>query len=239
MKNNPSLYFDLWRKKDFKELIMAYTQTANLYHTKDEMRIGFAEMLDKYTTEGKISYSGTLKQWSSAYTLGRELGIFRKKVGEAYELSKLAQDFLESKIVGSEYLLNYLLNLNQIINSQIVHPLYEVLMVIERNNGYVSKNEMIDIDAFHLSVKTKTNRSQLVNILIKRMIEAEIIEKTSQKDIYSLTSKFTLDELLSNCNKSPKTYKEFEKMSHEDYVDMLSVPSPLVQRYKGVRKNNE
>ncbi len=232
MNNNESLYFDIWRKKDFKALLMAYTQTASQFKTQEEMRVGFAEMLDRYVEGGRQKYTGTQKQWSSAYTLGRELGVFRRKLGERYELSRLATDFLNSKILASEYLLNYLLNFNQLIDGQIVHPLFEVLSVIRTNGGTITKNNVQNISAFNLSAKSPANQRQIVNILFHRMVEAQIIEATAQKDVFRLTSKYSLEDLLKHCIKLDKSPQEFEKMTHEEYVDMLSVPNHIMRVYR-------
>lgn len=230
MNNNESLYFDIWRKKNFKALLMAYTQTANKFKTHEEMKVGFAEMLDKYVG-GRQKYTGTQKQWFSAYTLGRELGVFRRKVGESYELSRLAKDFLDSKILASEYLLNYFLNLNQLIDSRIVHPLFEILSVIHTNGGTITKDNVKNISLFNLSAKNPTNQRQIVNILFHRMVEAQIIEATGHLELFKLTSKYSLDILLKHCNRLNKSPQEFEQMSHEHYVDMLSVPSHLISVY--------
>ncbi|UTI43285.1 hypothetical protein [Niallia sp. RD1] len=232
MRNNESLYFDIWRKKDFKALLMAYTQTAHLYKTQEEMRTGFAEMLDMYVEGGKKKYIGTKKQWLSAYTLGRELGVFRRKVGEHYELSKLAKDFLDSKILASEYMLNYLLNFNQLISGKVVHPLYEVLMVIRENGGTITKNNINNISEFNLSAKTPANQRQIVNIFLHRLVDAKILEPTGQRDLYRLTNKIDLEELIKHCNIYNKSADEFENIEHEDFVDMLSYPSPLIQVYR-------
>ncbi|MBT2641914.1 hypothetical protein J7I80_06740 [Bacillus sp. ISL-41] len=232
MRNNESLYFDIWRKRDFRNLLMAYTQTANQFRTQEDMRIGFGKMLDKYVDGGKKKYSGTKKQWMSAYTLGRELGVFRRKKGESYELSRLARDFLESRILASEYLLNYLLNFNQLIDGQIVHPLYEVLLVIKTNGGTVTRNNIINIPNFNLSSKTTENQRQIINIFIHRMIEAKIIEPTTQKEVFRLTSRYNLENLMQSCCKSDKSPEEFEEMTHEEYVDMLSVPNTIIQVYR-------
>jgi len=232
LKNNPGLYFDIWRKKDFKSLIMAYTQTAYRFKTEEEMRKGFAEMLDKYVEGGRSKYTGTKKQWSSAYTLGRELGIFRRKIGESYELSRLAIDFLESRILASEYLLNYLLNLNQLIDGKVIHPLWEVLCSILKNDGIITKNDVKNIEDFKLCNRSKENQRQIINVFFHRMVEAGILESSSKKDVYRLTTQYTLVDLMENCIPYKKTPEEFEKMDHEAYVDMISFPNPLINVYK-------
>ncbi|WP_243388022.1 hypothetical protein [Bacillus kexueae] len=232
MRNNESLYFDIWRKKSFKELIRAYTQTAYLYKTHEEMVVGFGEMLDLYVEGGKGKYRGREKQWSSAYTLGRELGVFKRKVGEAYELSNLAKDFLNSKLLASEYMLNYLLNFNQLICGQVVHPLYQVLIVMKENGGTITKDNIISIPEFNLSAKTADNQKQIANIFLHRMVDAEIIESTEVRDRYRLTNRCDINDLIEHCNIYKKSAEDFKEMKHEDFVDMLSNPNPLIRIYR-------
>ncbi|WP_026561600.1 hypothetical protein [Bacillus sp. J37] len=232
MKNNESLYFDIWRKKDFRALLRVYTQTANQFKTQEEMLIGFGEMLDRYIEGGRQKYVGTKKQWLSAYTLGRELGIFRSKIGESYELSRLAKSFLESKILGSEYLLLYLLNLNQLIGGKLIHPFFEVLSVVKQNGGQITKNNVINIPEFRLSQKSQANQRQIVNVFFHRMVEAQVLEPTTERDTYRITSRYLLDQLIENCFKINKSPEEFERMQHEEYVDMLSTPNSLVPVYR-------
>ncbi|MCM2676414.1 hypothetical protein [Alkalicoccobacillus plakortidis] len=232
MKDNKSLYFDIWRKREFRALLRVYTQTANQFKTQEEMILGFGKMLDRYVEGGHQKYIGTKKQWSSAYTLGRELGVFRSKIGESYELSRIAKSFLESKILGSEYLLLYLLNLNQLIGGKLVHPFYEVLMVVKQNGGQITKNNVKNIPQFRLSQIKQDNQRQIVNVFFHRMVEAQVIEATSEKDTYRITSRYSLDQLIKNCYIINKLPEENERMQHEEYVDMLSTLNPLVPTYK-------
>lgn len=226
MKNNSNLYFDIWRKRNFKSLVQAYIYTASTYHTKTEMRLGFGYALDKYVAGGRGSYEGTTKQWYSAYILGRELGIFyRENDFGGYFLSNLAEEVLEDKITAEEYLTNYFLNFNQLINGQVVHPLREILMCIADNNGKITVNEIKRIRKFNFHANTEKNQNQLINILLHRLIDAEILEE-SNKEYY--LKKYKFSDLFENLYIYSGTATEFEKMSHEEFVELLSNKSQLL-----------
>ncbi|MEG0260261.1 MAG: hypothetical protein RR651_10345 [Lysinibacillus sp.] len=226
MKNNSSIYFDIWRKRNFKNLIHAYIETAAKYPTKIEMRLGFGYALDKYVEGGRGSYEGTLKQWYSAYTLGRELGVFySENENGGYDLSPMANDVLLGKIDLEDYLVNYFINFNQLINGKVVHPLKEIIICIADNNGEITIEDVKRIKSFNLEVKQDKNKNQLANILLNRLVEANILSKNVKE--YRL-QKYQFSELFQYINVYEGTSSEFEKMSHEEYVVMLSKESLLI-----------
>ncbi|GAS83747.1 hypothetical protein [Paenibacillus amylolyticus] len=229
MKDQESLYFDIWRKANFKDLLRAYTAAVENYND-GEIATGFGNTLDTYVEGGKKKYTGTPKQWSSAYTLGRELGIFKDGKDRRYVLSNLAMDFLKSKIVSHEYLLIYLLNLNQLINGKVVHPLNEVLQLFNENKT-IEKSSIYNIEKFHLYKRTLDNRSQITNILLNRMIDAKIIRKSPTKGHYELY-KYPLEQLIESCVTWSKSSFEFEKLTHNDYVEMVSAPNTIIKLYR-------
>lgn len=229
MKNQESLYFDIWRKANFKDLIRAYTAAVEKY-SDTEIAVGFGEALDAYVDGGKKKYIGTPKQWSSAYTLGRELGVFKDGENRRYDLSNLAIDFLMSKIVSHEYLLNYLLNLNQLINSKVVHPLNEVLQLF-RGNTTIEKGSIYNIECFNLYNRSLENRSQIANILLNRMLDAKIIRNATIKGSYEL-DKYPLDQLIQSCVLWDESPANFEELTHNDYVEMISAPNKLIKPYR-------
>lgn len=231
MKNNPSIYFDIWRKRNFKKLVKAYTKVAETYSNKTLMRENFGEFLDRYV-DSRGTYEGTVKQWNSAYTLGRELGVFyRENEDTGYDLSPLANATLTSQITLDEYLLIYLLNLNQIINGQIVHPLKEILTILSDNDNTITVNNILNIPSFNLSVKKIKNQRQLVNVFLHRLVEAQILEKTSSTT-YRMTTKYTLGDLFNSLYEFSGTLEEFQEYEHEQYVEMLSQPVVLVPHYR-------
>lgn len=231
MRNNPSIYFDIWRKRNFKKLVKAYTKVAETFSNKTSMRENFGDFLDRYV-DSRGTYAGTVKQWHSAYTLGRELGVFYKENDQSgYDLSPLANATLTSQITLDEYLLIYLLNLNQIINGEIVHPLKEILNVLTDNDNTITVSNIIDIQAFNLAVKKPDNQRQMANVFLHRLVEAQILEKINATT-YRLTSKYTLNDLYDSLYEFNGTLEEFQEYEHEQYVEMLSQPVNLVPHYR-------
>jgi len=229
MKNNDSLYFDNWRKRYFKKLIKAYTKVAELHPTKDAMRENFGDFLDRYV-DSRGSYTGTPKQWHTAYILGRELGVFYRDNGQSgYELSPLAKATLTSQITLEQYLLIYLLNLNQLINGTVVHPLKEVLDFISVNET-LTKEDIIKIPAFNLLATPREDPFQLSRIFLHRLVESEILVKTNNTS-YQLGIKYTLEDLYNSINEYSGSAKEFENLEHSKNVEMLSQPVNLVPQY--------
>lgn len=229
MKNNESLYFDIWRKKNFKKLVKAYTKVAEVYPTKEAMRENFGVFLDKYV-DSRGRYTGTQKQWNSVYTLGRELGVFyRENDQSGYDLSPLAQATLTSQITLEQYLLIYLLNLNQLINGILVHPLKEILNFISVN-GTITKQNLIHIPEFNLLTKPSDNQNQLANVFLHRLVESEILVK-SNKTTYQLGTKYTIEELYNSINEYSDSATKFADLDHSQYVEMLSQQVNLVPQY--------
>lgn len=231
MKNNPSIYFDIWRKRNFKKLIKAYTKVAEMHPSKTEMRENFGDFLDRYV-DSRGTYAGTVKQWQSAYTLGRELGVFYRENDETgYDLSPLANATLTSQITLDEYLLIYLLNLNQIINGQIVHPLKQILITLAENDNILTVNSLINIPEFNLTVKTLSNQKQMANVFLHRLVEAKVLDKINSTT-YRLNTKYSWNDLNGSLNEFEGTLEEFQDYSHEQYVEILSQPVNLLPHYR-------
>jgi len=229
MKNNDSLYFDLWRKRNFKKLVKAYTKVAEIHPTKEAMRENFGEFLDRYV-DSRGSYTGTQKQWHSVYTLGRELGVFYRDNGQSgYELSSLAKATLTSQITLEQYLLIYLLNLNQLINGTVVHPLKELLDLIAINKT-LTKQNLILIPTFNLLAKQVKNQNQLANVFLHRLVESEILVKINNTN-YQLGTRYTLENLYNSINEYSGSKFEFEQLDHSEYTNMLSQQVNLVPQY--------
>lgn len=229
MKDNKSLYFDIWRKKNFKRLIKAYTKVAEIHPTKEAMRENFGTFLDKYV-DSRGSYTGTQKQWFSAYTLGRELGVFYRENNQfGYDLSPLAHATLTSQITLEQYMLIYLLNLNQLINGTVVHPLKQILDFISINET-LTKNNVIQIPVFRLLTKSPANQNQLANVFLYRLVESEILVKVNNTD-YQLGTKYTLEDLYNGINEYTGSATEFAELDHAQYIEMLSQPVNLVPQY--------
>lgn len=79
-----------------------------------------------------------------------------------------------------------------------------------------------------MSSKTPKNQNQWVNILIHRLVEAEILEKAGKNYILD---KYSFEDLLKNLNEFSGTISDFEKMGQTGYIDMISRHNALVPHY--------
>lgn len=233
MKKQIALYFDMYRKANFKKLIKVYTKSAEKFPLKDEIRLNLGTYLLNYFGD-MGEYDGTVDKWNSTYTLGRELAVWLDYDDQqGYLLSPLAKSVLQSSITLEEYLQIYLINFNQLINDQIVHPLKEVLKVFQTKSE-ISKEDIKRISAFNLQVKSEKNQNQLANILLNRLEEAQIIHEVrveNRQSIYKLSEIYSIDTLLNNIYEFEGDVEDYINMSHKQYVLMLSKPTNLIESY--------
>jgi hypothetical protein len=226
MRNNSKLYFDIWRKANFRELLRAYVKSYELY-PKEEIARGFAEQLDIYSQTGRGTYTGNRDGWQTAYTISRELGVYKDTQGLHFELSSLAVCFLDSKITASQYLANYLLNFNQLIQGQVIHPLKKVLDLFVGDIVEIHKDSISSITEFNLDAASEANKRQMVNIFCNRAIEAGIFAIGSSRDFLTMGS-YRIQDLQNSCNLWEDTANSFEQLDHNGYVDFISIPNRLV-----------
>ena len=144
IKNKEFLNFDTWRKKGHKELLLAYVKAFEK-NNQTSIKSGLKDALDMYTLVGAGTYDGSIKKWNSAYTISRELAIYKQDGLGNHTISVLAQNLINSEITPSEYMANYILNLNQLIKGEVIHPLYEILLLIENNNIEFEQGQKINI----------------------------------------------------------------------------------------------
>ena len=227
MRNNRNLYFDIWRKANFIGLLRAYTKAFELY-SKAEIAAGFAEQLDLYANRGRGTYDGSVADWHTAYTIAREFAVYKDTDGDRYELSSLSRDFLNSKITSSHYLANYLLNFNQLINGVVVHPVQEVYNLFSAGSSILSREQLISIPAFRLTECSEANAKQMISVLTNRMLEAQLLS-SGQSGGYEV-GRYSITQIRENCNKWDRTSGEFQQLTHNEYVDMISKPNALIYR---------
>lgn len=238
MDNKNNLYFDIWRKKDFSELIKVYT---DLFHWNEEpqtssvLRSRLKENLEVYFSDGNEDEEKkeiTIKEWNSAYTLGLELGVFLKERDSRpakYKLSSLGERLQKSQITSSHYLTIYLLNLNKLIANKIIHPLDVVLEFIdERTEKEITRDDIIEIPAFNLqnSGITLKNQRQHANVLLHRLVDSQLFEevaaRTDKGRKIKLSSNYSIAQIKHSINKFNGTTEDFLEMDAEGYVEMIS-----------------
>jgi hypothetical protein len=240
MKNNLNLYFDTWRKANFLLLVKIYT---NLFKSKesslsaDILKPRLGENLKVYFPNEKEK-NITDALWRSAYTLGLELGIFfRVETKPArYNLSDLGNRLQKSQITAPEFLASYLLNLNQLINDQVVHPLETILDYMHAESiEQINRNNVIEIPSFNLQREgnTEDNQRTMANVLIHRLIDSNIFTEVSfsreSGKTIKLSDKYSLDEIRQNINKFQGSTDEFKEMNAQRYVEMISSANNLIK----------
>jgi len=240
MKNNQNLYFDIWRKGNFTALVKVYTNlfksnegslSADILKPRlgDNLKMYFPDEREKDITD---------KVWRSAYTLGLELGVFFKvETNPAkYALSTLGERLQKSQITASQFIASYLLNLNQLINNQIVHPLEVVLDYMQDMDlDTISRNNIIEIPLFNLQRQgiTQKNQRQIANIFLHRLVEShlftEVSSNTSVGRVVRLSDRYSLYEIKSNIKKFQGSIDDFKEINAQSYLEMISFKNDLVQ----------
>lgn len=235
IKNKEFLNFDTWRKKGHKDLLLAYLKAFEKYD-QFNIKSGLKNTLETYTSVGSGTYDGSLKKWNSAYTISRELAVYKEYINGNHTLSNLALDLTNSKITPSEYMANYILNFNQLINGKVIHPLYEILSFIGNNmiefeNGErLNINQIIGIHLFNLSntsaVSTE-NAENMVKNLCRRIHDSTLMRYDEDGQDLSFNG-YKVGELKEACILWKGKVEEFKKMEQNEYVDMISNPNPFI-----------
>ncbi|MEQ6357331.1 hypothetical protein ABNX05_22205 [Lysinibacillus sp. M3] len=233
MKNEDSLYFDLYRKTNFDKLIKVFTSAAGSFPVKADMQINLGKYLELYLgTAG--TYDGSQKKWGSTYTPGIELGVMSKsEQSTIYEISPLAKALLKSEITSDEYLTIYFLNFVQLINSKFISPLEEVLLVLSAR-PIIDKEDIKAISNFRLSQRSTKNQDQIANSLLTRLVNAKILKIVNEirgSKTYSIGDKYSIDDLLKNLNKFNGSVSNYEKLEQSDFLTLISQPNKLIYKY--------
>ncbi|MGL6168057.1 MAG: hypothetical protein ACRC0Y_07200, partial [Fusobacteriaceae bacterium] len=196
-------------------------ETANavansIYHIKDTQKISEAlgYFLDIYRIDGKKSYEGTKKQFSSHYIPAIELGVI--KSSSPYVLSDLAIKMVEAEINPKEYLSIVLLNYFQIIDEKPINLLYQILLLIEKYGNALLLEDIIKEKYFQDKEHTR--------IAIKILGDSYFFKIEDDKLIFN-KSNFSLNELLKitkseedNANTYPIDYFK----SQQNFSDFLT-----------------
>lgn len=205
-KEHNTLYFDALIRTQKKESVLAFIKATyfakknsnNDSTVKEDInkRLEYAYGLFRDNVGGYDngigSYSGTESQFSSQYTLGLEMGIWKNS---KLDLNDLAIQVAEDKITITDYFDVIFLNYIQPVNGKIIHPLYQILKYIKNNNG-----ESINKNEFYLALNlSNQDSSEAINALYNLLISTSYFEKNNWSLV--LSKKYNLDDLISKCNK--------------------------------------
>ncbi len=194
---------DQWRllKEDlFKSYIRCYELLSK--GEEDEP----AKSMVRSLTEFGILMKVTEADYSSFYTIARELGIYYQYSNDKFILSDLSKKYLEGNITYSDYLKHYILNTEFLINNEIVHPFEEI--AINLISGPLSIDNLAQKCTKSIPVsKRSDNATGKLKTFIRRAIDASLIFYSDDK--YSLAKPFNL---LQRCiTKSNMSKYDFEE----------------------------
>lgn len=232
-KEHKTLYFDALIRTQKKESVLAfimatyYAKKNNTDDTavKDDIykRLEYAYGLFRDNVRGYDngigSYGGTDGQFSSQYTLGLEMGIWKNS---RLDLNDLALKVATNEITITNYFDIVLLNYIQPVNGKIVHPLYQILKYIKNNNSKsIQKNEIFNA----LALSNEEAPGEAINALYNIIIGTSYF--TDSNNTLIISDEYTVEELLSKCNTKylgddgyQKAKSELEN-DDEKYIDYL------------------
>ncbi len=204
-KEHESLYFDALVRTQKKESVFAFIM-ATYYAKKNSNESTIKEDIYKKLEyayglfrdnvrgydNGVGSYSGTDSQFFSQYTLGLEMGIWKNS---NLDLNDLALKVAKYEITITDYFDIVLLNYIQPVNGKIVHPLYQILKYMKNNNATsIQKSDFFN--ALEIPVIDNT---EAINALYNILLGTSYF--TDGNSTLTISDKYTVDELLSKCNK--------------------------------------
>lgn len=215
------LYFDKLCKSKKSESVLSFIQAtynidSNIEESKRKERI--AEKLRNAYELFKISagsYSGSVKQFTSQYTIGHELGIW---MNSNFDLNPLALEVAKNHITITEYFDIYFLNCIESIDGKVFNILCLISdYMVKRNQSYVNKENLKEIFEF-----ASNSENNVINGLYNMLIGTSYFEEIS-KD--SLGCNYDPSALKECCDLRfhERAYEEvcFELATREEYIYYL------------------
>ena len=159
------------------------------------------------------TYTGSLDQFQSQYTIGHEMGIWRNS---DLDLTDKAISVAEGQITIKDYFDIVFLNYIQPVNNKIVHPLYEIIKYAKANSI-----DNITKDDIKNAFPTINNRAEDINGLYNMLIGTNFFKDENNELIINKNK----DEILKCCdkkyiNKDYQTVKE-ELSNLDTYLEYL------------------
>lgn len=212
--NHEKLYFDslcrTQKGESVLSLIHATYQAKKNYKKsvqKGDVKADIAQRLESaYNLFKKDAgtYSGGINQFSSQYTIGHELCIWKNS---DLDLTPLALKVAENYITIRDYFDIVFLNYFQPINNNVVHILFHLLEFMYQNNlSSISKDDMGKV---YMKVG-KSNDVGNINGAYNMLLASSYFKAdTSGKELIYI-GKASVDKLISRCDTTyiEKGYKE-------------------------------
>lgn len=193
-KNHHSLYFDNQRRNQKAEAVLCLIHATYQAKIHKGNKNDIARMLKNAYELFRFdagSYTGDSEsQFSSQYTIGRELGIW---TDSDLNLCPLATRVAKNEITVKDYFDIVMLNYIQPIDNKITHLLYETLKYANQKQiNKITKSDLNDIFSW-ASQSDKNNINGLFNMFIGTSYFSKLDDNT-------LEIKYPVESILSCCN---------------------------------------
>ena len=237
--NHDSLYFDTLNRTKKSETVLSliYSTYYASGETKDERKANIAlRLVDAYKTlkGGAGTYSGDLGQFSSQYTIGHEMGIWKNS---SLELTEFAISVAENRITIRDYFDRAFLNYIQPVNNTIVHLLFHLLKYMQEHGlTEVTKDEMSQV---YMGVSGATEPGHINGAFNMLLGSNYFVARSS--NILEYVGAIPINSLIEKCNTKYVIEGYGQALvdldSQEKYAEyLLSLPSNT--RPSSVSHNN-
>lgn len=237
-KNHDFIYFDTLRRTNKAETVLSLIQAS--YHVKtseeEKRKKEIAQNLIyayKLIKGDSGSYTGSLDQFESQYTIGHELGIW---INSKLELNPLAIKVAQNGITIKQYFDTVFFNYFQPINNIIFHPLFHVLSFMKENNlDIISKKQISDLITKICSITIEEGKKQEgTNSLFNMFLGTNFFYSTDNNNLI-LNQKYNICELIENCDIS-YIEKGYE-IAKQELVDLKVYVDYLIKENRITKKN--
>jgi 5-methylcytosine-specific restriction protein B len=202
MQQMKFINLDTWRKLN-ETLFRTYIDCYKILSTEEE-KIPAKAMIKALEANG-ILMEVKEENYTSFYTIARELGIYYQDRNGKYFLSHLAQKFLNEELSYKDYLKYYILNLELNINDVIVHPFEEIMNCLSSASLKIDELEEKCIKLIPVNQRSKNSKSKL-SAFLSRAIDAGLVKEENNE--YTLNKDYGL--LKRSIGKTSLEKKVFE-----------------------------
>jgi len=202
MQKMEYINLDKWRSLN-ETLFKAYIDCYKFLSSEQEKEPAKA-MVKALSVHG-ILLRVNESDYTSFYTIARELGIYYQDSNNLFLLGNLAQKYVDGQISYTDYLKYYILNTEFLINNEIVHPFEEILNTLKGGQQPIDIIAQRCIKCIPPS-KRGDKATDKLNAFIKRAMDANLIRKEGNN--YSIAKNILTTE--KAINKSGLDITSFE-----------------------------
>jgi 5-methylcytosine-specific restriction protein B len=177
MQRMEYINLDKWRLLN-ETLFKAYIDCFKFLANKQEKEPAKA-MVKALTLHG-ILMKVDEGDYTSFYTIARELGIYYQDTNDHFILGDIAQKYIAGQISYNDYLKYYILNTEFLINGEVVQPFEEIFNTLKI--GPLSIDDIVQRCIKCIPVNKRTaNATDKLNTFIRRAVDANLIKKEGDK----------------------------------------------------------